>query len=36
MRGGEQVATPRRALVKKIDALPFPAYHLYDIPKYMA
>jgi radical SAM superfamily enzyme YgiQ (UPF0313 family) len=35
MRDGEQVATPRRALVKKIDDLPFPAYHLYDIPKYM-
>ncbi|HVS10981.1 MAG TPA: radical SAM protein, partial [Planctomycetota bacterium] len=35
MRDGAQVATPRRALVKKVDDLPFPAYHLYDIPKYM-
>jgi anaerobic magnesium-protoporphyrin IX monomethyl ester cyclase len=35
LRDGEQVQTPRRALIKKIDDLPFPAYHLYDIPKYM-
>jgi len=35
MRNGEQVATPRRALVRKINDLPFPAYHLFDIPKYM-
>jgi radical SAM superfamily enzyme YgiQ (UPF0313 family) len=35
MQGGQQVQTPRRALIKKIDDLPFPAYHLYDIPKYM-
>src|SRR5688572_12621389 len=34
-RGGEQVQTPRRPLIKKVDDLPFPAYHLYDIPKYM-
>lgn len=35
MKDGEQVATPRRALVRQVDDLPFPAYHLYDIPKYM-
>jgi radical SAM superfamily enzyme YgiQ (UPF0313 family) len=35
LRNGEQIATPRRPLIKKIDELPFPAYHLYDIPKYM-
>ena len=35
MRDGEQVATPRRALIKDIDAVPYPAYHLYDIPRYM-
>ena len=35
MRDGEQVKTPRRALVRKLDELPFPAYHLYDVPKYM-
>lgn len=35
MRDGEQVATPRRPLVQDVDALPYPAYHLYDIPKYM-
>jgi len=28
-------ATPRRALVKDVDALPLPAYHLWDIPEYM-
>jgi hypothetical protein len=31
-RDGEDAAP---ALIKKIDELPFPAYHLYDIPKYM-
>ena len=35
MRNGELVQTPRRALVKKVDDLPYPAYHLYDIPRYM-
>jgi radical SAM superfamily enzyme YgiQ (UPF0313 family) len=34
-KDGAQFATPRRALVRKVDDLPFPAYHLYDIPKYM-
>ncbi len=32
---GEQVSTPRRALVKDVDKLPFPAYDLWDIPEYM-
>ena len=32
---GEQVQTPRRPLWRKMDELPFPAYHLYDIPRYM-
>jgi len=35
LRDGEQVATPRRPLIRDIDAVPYPAYHLYDIPKYM-
>lgn len=35
MRDGEQVATPRRALVKNVDDLPSPAYHLYNIERYM-
>lgn len=35
MKDGVMTATTRRALVKKIDPLPYPAYHLYDIPKYM-
>lgn len=35
MRDGEQVATPRRALVREIDDVPWPAYHLWDIPRYM-
>jgi radical SAM superfamily enzyme YgiQ (UPF0313 family) len=32
---GELFATPRRALVRDVDALPFPAYDLWDIPEYM-
>jgi radical SAM superfamily enzyme YgiQ (UPF0313 family) len=35
LRHGEQVATPRRPLIRKVDDLPFPAYHLYDIERYM-
>jgi len=35
MKDGEQHATPRRPLIKDVDALPFPAYHLWDIPKFM-
>jgi anaerobic magnesium-protoporphyrin IX monomethyl ester cyclase len=35
VRDGELVKTPRRALIKKMDDVPYPAYHLYDIPKYM-
>ncbi|MCC7013588.1 MAG: radical SAM protein [Planctomycetes bacterium] len=36
-QAGNQVQTPRRPLISKdkINELPFPAYHLYDIPKYM-
>ncbi|MEQ1735611.1 MAG: radical SAM protein [Rhodoglobus sp.] len=35
LKDGELFRTPRRALVKKMDELPFPAYHLWDIPRYM-
>jgi radical SAM superfamily enzyme YgiQ (UPF0313 family) len=35
MKDGERITTPRRALIRKVDELPFPAYHLYDIPKFM-
>jgi radical SAM superfamily enzyme YgiQ (UPF0313 family) len=35
MKDGEQVATPRRALVKKMDEVPWPAWHLWDIPRFM-
>ena len=35
MKDGELFATPRRPLVKDVDALPLPAYHLWDIPEYM-
>jgi radical SAM superfamily enzyme YgiQ (UPF0313 family) len=35
MKDGERITTPRRALIRKVDELPFPAYHLSDIPKFM-
>lgn len=35
MKDGEIFATPRRALVRDIDSIPLPAYHLWDIPEYM-
>ena len=35
MRDDQQIATPRRPLIGDMDAVPYPAYHLYDIPKYM-
>ncbi|MCB9915190.1 MAG: cobalamin B12-binding domain-containing protein [Planctomycetes bacterium] len=35
LRDGEQVSTPRRPLFKDMDAIPRPAYHLWDIPRYM-
>ncbi len=35
LKDGVQTATQRRPLVKKIDQIPFPAYHLWDIPRYM-
>jgi radical SAM superfamily enzyme YgiQ (UPF0313 family) len=35
LKDGAIHATPRRPLIKKVDELPFPAYHLWDIPRYM-
>ena len=35
MKDGEMVQNPRRPLVKDVDALPLPAYHLWDIGEYM-
>ncbi|MDE0892229.1 MAG: radical SAM protein [Planctomycetota bacterium] len=35
MRDGEQVVTERRPLYKEMDDIPLPAYHLWDIPRYM-
>jgi radical SAM superfamily enzyme YgiQ (UPF0313 family) len=35
MRDGEQISTPRRPLFKDMDAIPRPAYHLWDIPRFM-
>jgi hypothetical protein len=35
MRDGEQVVTERRPLYKEMDDIPEPAYHLWDIPRYM-
>ncbi len=36
MQDGEQVQTPRRPLVKNMDEeVPWPAWHLWDIPRYM-
>ncbi len=35
LKDGKLFATPRRALVRKIDDLPFPAYQLFDVPRYM-
>ncbi len=35
LRDGEQVQTPRRPLVADMNEVPFPAYHLYDMPRYM-
>jgi len=35
MKDGEQFATPRRPLIKDLDSLPLPAYHLWDMPEYM-
>ena len=33
-RDGAQIQTERRPFIKDLDALPFPAYHLYDMPRY--
>jgi len=35
LRDGQQVATPRRPLLKDMNEVPWPAYHLWDIPRYM-
>ncbi|MBL8860675.1 MAG: cobalamin-dependent protein [Planctomycetes bacterium] len=35
LKDGELFRTPRRPLVKQMDQVPFPAYHLWDIPRYM-
>lgn len=34
MRDGEMVTTERRPFIKNLDELPFPAYHLYDMPRF--
>jgi radical SAM superfamily enzyme YgiQ (UPF0313 family) len=34
MRNGEVIRTPARELIKDLDALPFPAYHLLPMDKY--
>jgi radical SAM superfamily enzyme YgiQ (UPF0313 family) len=31
---GKNFSTPRRPFIKDLDALPFPAYHLYDMPRF--
>lgn len=35
LHDGAVFATPRRALLRALDDLPFPAYHLFDIRRYM-
>jgi len=35
LKDGALHATARRPLIKKMDEIPFPAYHLWDIPRYM-
>ena len=32
---GQLVRNPRRPLIKKMDDVPYPAYHLYDMPKFL-
>lgn len=34
LRDGKMIATPRRPFIKNLDELPYPAYHLYDMPRY--
>jgi len=34
LKDGELHATPRRPLIQKMDEVPWPAYHLYDMQKY--
>jgi len=35
LEDGEVVSTPRRPLIQDVDAVPRPAYHLWDMPRYM-
>ncbi len=35
LKDGQIHATPRRELIKDMNALPWPAWHLYDMPRYM-
>ncbi len=35
LKDGEVFSTPRRPLLKNVDEIPLPAYHLWDIPRYM-
>jgi anaerobic magnesium-protoporphyrin IX monomethyl ester cyclase len=35
LEGDEIIATPRRPLLQDMDAIPRPAYHLWDMPRYM-
>src|SRR5262245_17653481 len=35
LKGSELHATPRRELLKSMDEMPWPAYHLYDMRRYM-
>jgi radical SAM superfamily enzyme YgiQ (UPF0313 family) len=35
LKDGTLHATPRRPLIQDLSAIPFPAYHLYDMPRYM-
>ncbi len=35
LKDGEVYSTPRRELLDDIDSIPLPAYHLWDMPRYM-
>lgn len=35
MKDGEVFQTPRRPLLQDMDSIPLPAYHLWDLPRYM-
>jgi len=36
LKDGQLFATPRRELLKNMDEMPWPAYHLFDMSRYMA